>query len=212
MNNLNQLDNSLKKMPLIAILRGIRPKDSVLVGEALVDAGITVLEVPLNSPNAFDSIYKLRSQLPASVLVGGGTVLQPSEVERLDSCGAQFIVSPNTKPAVIESALQRSLVPIPGFYTPTEAMLAVDCGVTYLKLFPANTHHDSFVSSLKSVLPSHCKVLAVGGINAQNSQHYMQLGFNALGVGSSLYRNGLSLLDIQQRAKLFVALCKCNKY
>jgi 2-dehydro-3-deoxyphosphogalactonate aldolase len=143
MNNLNQLDNSLKKMPLIAILRGIRPKDSVLVGEALVDAGITVLEVPLNSPNAFDSIYKLRSQLPASVLVGGGTVLQPSEVERLDSCGAQFIVSPNTKPAVIESALQRSLVPIPGFYTPTEAMLAVDCGVTYLKLFPANTHHDS---------------------------------------------------------------------
>ncbi|MFT6268304.1 MAG: 2-dehydro-3-deoxyphosphogalactonate aldolase [Alphaproteobacteria bacterium] len=208
MNNFARIDSALKQTPLIAILRGIKPDEVVSVGEVLVDAGITVLEVPLNSPNAFDSIYKLRRHLPASVLVGGGTVLQQSEVEKLNACGAEFIVSPNTKPSVIENALQQNMVPIPGFYTPTEALLAIDCGATYLKLFPANSHHDNFISGLKSVLPSHCKLLAVGGMNAQNSQRFMQLGFHGLGIGTSLYCSGMALPDIHQRAKAFVALCK----
>jgi 2-dehydro-3-deoxyphosphogalactonate aldolase len=212
MNNLARIDSALNAMPLIAIMRGINTQEVISVGEILVNAGITVLEVPLNSPNALDSIYTLRNHLPATVVVGGGTVLQPSEVTSLNACGAEFIVSPNTLPTVIESALNYNMVSMPGFYTPTEALLAIDCGATYLKLFPANTHQDSFISGLKSVLPTHCKLLAVGGINIDNSKHYMRLGFDGLGLGSSLYRSGMTLVDIEQRAKAFVAAFKTQEY
>lgn len=203
MKNEQKLQNSLIRLPVIAILRGVSTEDAVAVAEVLVAAGIGAIEIPLNSKDALVSIAKLKHDLPRHVAVGAGTVLSAKDVDQLAACGADFSVSPNTNRRVIKRALAHDIVPIPGFYSPSEAFCAVAAGAQYLKLFPANTVHAGFMPALKSVLPASCKVFAVGGVSIDTAASFLQQGFYGVGIGGSLYCGDLSLSDIEKRARAF---------
>lgn len=175
---------------IVAILRGIEPREVVEVGKALLDAGIRNIEVPLNSPQALTSIERLAASLEGDALIGAGTVLAAASVDDAATAGAKFVVSPNTDVTVIARALHRGLDSMPGIMTPTEAMAAIAAGAKHLKLFPANSVGDGHIRALRDVLPPDCYIWAVGGISAANLEQWMGRGAFGVGVGSSLYRPG----------------------
>jgi 2-dehydro-3-deoxyphosphogalactonate aldolase len=185
---------------IVAILRGIEPGEAVEIGKALVDAGIRIVEVPLNSPDALTSIERLAASFDDDVLVGAGTVLTVDSVDAVATAGAQFVVSPNTDAAVIARTLERGLDPMPGVMTPTEAMAAVAAGARHLKLFPAGSIGDGHIRALRDVLPSDCCVWAVGGVSATNVAQWIERGAFGVGVGSALYRPGHDTGEVRQRA------------
>lgn len=199
------LDKALGGMPLVAILRGISPGEAVPVAERIVAAGITIVEVPLNSPDPFRSIAAITDAVGDRALVGAGTVLQPADVRRVEDAGGRLIVMPHSDPAVIEAAIDAGLPVIPGVMTPTEAFAALASGATALKLFPGELITPKVVGALMAVLPRGARVIPTGGIDAGNLAGYFAKGVAAVGVGSTLYKPGKHPDAVGEDAKALVA-------
>ncbi|EPX84591.1 2-keto-3-deoxy-phosphogalactonate aldolase [Rubellimicrobium thermophilum DSM 16684] len=191
--------------PLIAILRGLRPEEAVAVGEALVAAGIAVIEVPLNSPDPFASIRAMAHAIGDRATVGAGTVLCPEEVERLKEAGGRIVVSPNADEAVIRAAAAHGLESWPGVMTPTEAFAALRWGATGLKLFPGSLIGPEGLRAMRAVLPSGTRVYAVGGAGPENFAAWLAAGADGFGIGSALYRPGMTAEQVGERARALVA-------
>jgi 2-dehydro-3-deoxyphosphogalactonate aldolase len=191
---------------MVAILRGLTTSRAAETGQALVAAGFRSIEVPLNSPEPFDTIALLARQHPYC-LVGAGTVLTTAEVDRVRAAGGRLIVSPNCDPEVIRHSLGLGLRVMPGVGTATEAFAAVRAGATELKLFPASTYGTGHLRALKSVLPKHVRVYPVGGIGSQDIAEWLVSGADGFGFGGELFKPAYTLADVAARAKgLFEAL------
>jgi 2-dehydro-3-deoxyphosphogalactonate aldolase len=193
------MSNTLPEM--VAILRGLTPARAPEVGAALVDCGFRNIEVPLNSPDPFDSIELLARAHGANCLIGAGTVLVPAEVDRVHAVGGRLIVSPNCDADVIGRALELRMRVLPGIATATEAFSAVRAGATELKLFPASTYGAAHLRALKSVLPKHVKVFAVGGIGSQDIAEWLASGADGFGFGGELFKPAYTLAELEKRAQ-----------
>ena len=192
-------------LPLIAILRGIRPEEALPHAQALIDAGFDAIEVPLNSPQWQKSIADIVQRFGSKALVGGGTVLKPADVDVLVEVGAKLVVTPNTRPSLIAYAVQRGLQVAAGFATASEAFDALDAGAQALKLFPATTYGTGHVKALKAVLPAGVPLFAVGGVTPANLAEYMAAGCIGAGLGSDLYKPGQDVSRTAEMARAFVA-------
>lgn len=204
MTPIEKFSNALLNLPLVAILRGLTPAEARPIGQALVSAGFTLLEVPLNSPHPLDSIALLAQQQPQA-LVGAGTVLNPAQVRDVHSAGGALIVSPNFDPAVVREAVRLGMVCLPGIITPTEAFGALAAGAHGLKLFPAELVSPAVLKALLAVLPVGTPVLPVGGINTDNMNPWRAAGAAGFGLGSSLYKPGKPAHQVLEDANIFVA-------
>jgi len=192
-------------MPIVAILRGIRPDEVVEVADALYDAGIRAIEVPLNSPDPYDSIGRLSAKFGEKCLCGAGTVLNAEQVDQVAEAGGRLIVSPDSNPPVIRRALELGMVPAPGFATPTEAFAAIRAGAKTLKLFPAAAYGTAYLKALREVLPKDVSVLAVGGVGAAEMPEWRAAGAEGFGIGGGLYKPGRPVAEIAERAATLVA-------
>lgn len=199
------LDTYLKDLPLIAILRGVTLDEIVPVGRALYDAGFRVIEIPLNSPQPFDSIRRLTAELGDDCLIGAGTVLTEAQVAEVDAAGGRLIVSPNANLAVIRASKAAGLVSAPGVATPSEGFAALDAGADSLKLFPAEQLGPAVVKAWRAVFPKELALLPVGGITPDNMGPYVAAGANGFGLGSALYKPGLSAAQVSANAQAFAA-------
>ncbi|HEY0660907.1 MAG TPA: 2-dehydro-3-deoxy-6-phosphogalactonate aldolase [Lysobacter sp.] len=177
------------QLPLIAILRGIRPEETQAHVGPLVEEGYDAIEIPLNSPDWQTSIGNSARDFGANAWIGGGTVLREEQVDLLHDLGARFIVTPNTRPALIRYAVARSLQVVAGFATSSEAFAALDAGAQMLKLFPASSYGPSHVRALRAVLPA-VPLFAVGGVTADLLPAFVAAGCNGVGIGGELYRPG----------------------
>jgi 2-dehydro-3-deoxyphosphogalactonate aldolase len=192
-------------LPLIAILRGIRPEEALPHAQALIDAGFDAIEVPLNSPQWQKSVADIVQRFGSKALIGGGTVLKPADVDALVEAGAKLVVTPNTRPSLIEYAVQRGLQVAAGFATASEAFDALDAGAQALKLFPATTYGTGHVKALKAVLPAGVPLFAVGGVTPANLGEYLAAGCIGAGLGSDLYKPGQDVSRTSEMARAFVA-------
>jgi len=192
-------------LPLVAILRGIRPEEVLDVAAALHEAGIGAIEVPLNSPSPLESVSRLAAKFGDRCLCGAGTVLRPADVDAVHAAGGRLIVTPNTVPAVIERAVALGLTVMPGFATATEAFAALGAGAGMLKLFPAASYGPTHLKALREVLPAAVSVFAVGGVGAANLAPWRMAGCAGLGVGGDLYRAGHPAGEVHRRALALVA-------
>jgi 2-dehydro-3-deoxyphosphogalactonate aldolase len=183
--------STLEEAPLIAILRGIRPPEAEAVGAALIEAGVRLIEVPLNSPDPFNSIARLVKRFGEDALIGAGTVLAAEDVTELADIGASLVIAPNTDVAVISAARAAGLVAIPGAATPSECFTAIKAGANALKLFPMEMIGLAGVKAMKAVLPADVPLIAVGGVGAANVVSFREAGCQGFGLGSSLYKPGM---------------------
>ncbi|MEM7630819.1 MAG: 2-dehydro-3-deoxy-6-phosphogalactonate aldolase [Pseudomonadota bacterium] len=190
---------------IIAILRGITPDEAVPVADALVDAGITRIEVPLNSPNPFDSIGKMLDAHGDTAMIGAGTVLDVRDVERLHEMGAHMVVSPDANATVIVATKQAGMLSYPGVLTPTECFAALQAGADGLKLFPASHLGVSGFKAIGAVLPQGTRTYAVGGVGAADFADWLGAGITGFGIGSALYKPGLPVDEVATRAAEMVA-------
>ncbi|MGB8815333.1 MAG: 2-dehydro-3-deoxy-6-phosphogalactonate aldolase [Paracoccaceae bacterium] len=190
--------------PLIAILRGLTPPDALPIARALIDAGITTIEVPLNSPDAFISIRAMADAFGQIALIGAGTVLTTAQVESLARAGGKLVVSPNYDPAVIAATKALGLQSWPGIFTPTEAFAALRAGADGLKLFPGNMAGPGGLKALRAVLPTGTKVYAVGGAGPENFAQWRTASADGFGIGTALYTPGLTAAEVATRAKILV--------
>jgi 2-dehydro-3-deoxyphosphogalactonate aldolase len=190
--------------PIIAILRGILPAEVLAVGGALLDAGISLIEVPLNSPEPLDSIAQLQREFGAKALIGAGTVLSALEVAEVAGAGGQLIVSPNVNIEVIARTRALGMESLPGFLTASEALAAVAAGAAHLKLFPASSMGPSHIQAIREVLPRAVEVWAVGGVGAHDLSRWLHLGARGIGAGSSLFKPGDTAAVVGQRARTLV--------
>ena len=204
MNLHQQFIEALSILPLIAILRGITPIEAVPIGQALVSTGWTLIEVPLNSPRPLDSIAAMVSAFPQA-LIGAGTVLTPNDVRNVHAAGGQLIISPNFNPTVVGEAVRLGLVCLPGVMTASEAFAAVDAGAAGLKIFPAEMASPAVVKALRAVLATSTVVLPVGGITPENMAAYTAAGANGFGIGSALYKPGMTAGAVTTNATKFIA-------
>lgn len=195
-------------LPLIAILRGVTPAEAPAIGDALVAAGITTIEVPLNSPDPLESITALAKGLGTSATVGAGTVLTVAQVDAVAEAGGQIIVSPNCNVDVIARTKTRGLQSWPGVFTPTEAFSALDAGADGLKLFPGAMAGTSGLSAIRAVLPAGTLVYAVGGAGADNFAEWVAASADGFGIGSALYKPGMNAEAVGARATEIVAAYK----
>lgn len=186
--------------PLIAILRGLKPKETEAVVGALIETGFTAIEIPLNSPEPFRSIETAVRLAPEGCLIGAGTVLTVEEVDRLADVGGRLMVSPNVEPAVIGRAAGKGMVTMPGVFTPTEALAAARAGATGLKFFPASVLGPSGIQAIRAVLPADLVIAAVGGVSEANFADYAKVGVRSFGLGSSLYKPGMGADEVRARA------------
>lgn len=199
------LDDALRRCPLVAILRGITPPEVPAICDALLASGITVIEVPLNSPTPLDSIGRAVRHCGDRALLGAGTVMTPQDVDGVAKAGGRLIVMPHFDRDVIEAAGAKGLIAIPGIATPTEAFAALAAGADALKLFPAEMLTPSVVKSLRAVLPQGVKLIPVGGISQANIPAYRAAGAAGFGIGSNLYSPGKSAADVAMAARALVA-------
>lgn len=188
------------KYPLIAILRGLKPEETAGVVGALIETGITAIEIPLNSPDPFRSIETAVKMAPEGCLIGAGTVLTTAQVEQLADVGGRLMVSPNVEPAVISLAAEKGMVTMPGVLTPTEALSAAAAGATGLKFFPASVLGPSGIIAIRAILPPGLEIAAVGGVSDANFGDYAKAGIRSFGLGSSLYKPGMSAAEVRERA------------
>lgn len=193
------------EMPLVAILRGVTPDSVCAIADALCAAGIRIVEVPLNSPQPLDSIARLQSRQDRLV-IGAGTVTHVAEVEAVVAAGGQIIVAPNMDPAVIGRALALGATPLPGVATATEAFAAVAAGARVLKLFPAASHGAGHLKALRAVLPGDVVMMPVGGVGPDDMAGWWAAGAGGFGLGSELYRPGMTADDVGARAARAVAV------
>jgi len=199
------LKQALAACPLIAILRGIRPEECVAVGKALVKAGFTVIEVPLNSPQPAESIALLAHEFGARALIGAGTVIAPHQVEEVAQAGGGLIVMPHADANLLVEAKALGLAALPGFATPTEAFAMLRAGADGLKLFPAEANPPRVLKALRAVLPRDAPVLPVGSITVDNMGDYWAAGADGFGLGSALYKPGASVEQVAKAAAKFKA-------
>jgi 2-dehydro-3-deoxyphosphogalactonate aldolase len=195
-------ENAMAALPLVAILRGITPAEALPVGQALVDAGFRLIEVPLNSPEPLTSISALARAFPQAV-VGAGTVLRRDEVGPVQAAGGRLVVAPNFSAAVVQEARELAMACLPGVATPTEAFAALDAGATGLKLFPGEMISPAAVKALRAVLPPRTLLLPVGGITPGNASTYRAAGADGLGIGSALYKPGRPPHEVAASARAF---------
>jgi 2-dehydro-3-deoxyphosphogalactonate aldolase len=195
----------LHPLPLVAILRGVKPDEVIDVAEALVDAGFRIIEVPLNSPRPFSSIEKLSARFGDRILTGAGTVMEPASVSAVASAGGRLIVMPHADPNVVETAKSQGLIALPGFATATEAFRMLAAGADGLKLFPAEANPPQVLKAIRAVLPAETRVLPVGGITPDKMGGYWNAGANGFGLGSALYKPGMSVDEISRNAGAFCA-------
>ncbi len=196
---------------LVAILRGLRPEEALAHAEVLVDAGILTIEVPLNSPDPYDSIAAIAGRYGDRALIGAGTVLTPDQADRVSASGGRLMVSPNMNPNVIRRAKALGMVALPGVMTPTEAFAALDSGADGLKLFPGEMISPKIVRALRAVLPAQVPIFAVGGVGAETMGDYIAAGCNGAGLGSSLYKPGQSPEDTREKATALLSAWRSAK-
>lgn len=206
-----KLEDALEACGIVAILRGVTPGEVVAVSQVLYDAGIRVVEVPLNSPEPFVSIEKLTKAFEGRMVVGAGTVLSVQDVNVLKSHGGQISVSPDCNEAVIARAVEIGLDPLPGVFTPTEAFAAIRAGAKHLKLFPAEVASPATIKAWKAVLPNQVKIYAVGGVTPENMGDWLAAGASGFGIGSSLYKPGSNLAKVSESAHSLVSAWKRAK-
>lgn len=193
-------DSSAQSKPIIAILRGIQAHEAIPVCEALIAAGITGIEIPLNSPDPYVSIEKIIGAFSERATIGAGTVLTLDQVDKLHDIGARLLVMPNTHPPLIRHAVARKMLTLPGAMTPTEIFQAIEAGASGVKLFPARTLGIAHFIDVNAVLPRGFPVFAVGGIDAANACEWLEAGAAGVGVGGSLYRPGDSAETVHDKA------------
>jgi 2-dehydro-3-deoxyphosphogalactonate aldolase len=191
--------------PIVAILRGVGSTEILDMAESLLEAGIRAIEVPLNSPDPFESIFRLTEAYGQTCLCGAGTVLSASDVESVAQAGGRLIVTPNTNPSVIARAVELGLTVMPGFATATEAFAAVEAGARTLKLFPAGTYGPGHMKAVREVLPRGIGMLAVGGVGAETLGVWVAAGVDGFGIGGEIYRPGRSAKEVGERARTLVA-------
>ena len=201
-------DEALAKLPLIAILRGLRHDEAIDVGTALLDAGFRIVEVPLNSPSPLKSIERIVARHDGHLLIGAGTVLDTQSVARIAGAGARLVVSPNFDTEVVRAAKERDLVSIPGVATPSEAFAALAAGADALKLFPAEMIAPKVVRSMRAVLPNSTRLIPVGGIALDNISTYREAGADGFGIGSALFKPGMSVVEVAAAAAKFVEIMR----
>jgi 2-dehydro-3-deoxyphosphogalactonate aldolase len=185
----------------VAILRGLTPARAMEVGAALVGCGFRTMEVPLNSPEPFDTIKLLAQDYGKTCLIGAGTVLSAAEVDRVQAAGGRLIVAPNFDGEVVRRALELGMRVLPGIGTATEAFAALRAGATELKLFPASTYGSGHLRALKSVLPKHVRIFAVGGIGSQDIAEWLASGADGFGFGGELFKPAYTLAELTTRAQ-----------
>ena len=190
---------AMRELPLIAILRGLKPTEAEAIGDVLVEAGFRLIEVPLNSPQPFDSIALLRKRLPHAV-VGAGTVLTAADVRAVAAAGGELIVAPNFDRDVVVETVRLGMASVPGILTPTEAFAALAAGANGLKLFPAEMASPAVVKAMLAVLPKGTPVIPVGGIAADNLAGWHAAGAGGFGLGSSLYKPGDDAKTVRKKA------------
>ncbi|MEZ5866579.1 MAG: 2-dehydro-3-deoxy-6-phosphogalactonate aldolase [Geminicoccaceae bacterium] len=201
---LERLDTALATLPLVAILRGLRPDDAEAVGAALVEAGFRLIEVPLNSPDPFKSIEKLARRFGDTAVIGAGTVLETAAVGRLRDAGGELVVMPHADVEVIAEAKAQGLVCVPGIATPTEAFAALAAGADGLKIFPAEILPPKAVKAMLAVLPKGTRLLPVGGIEPATMAGYVAAGAAGFGLGSALFKPEFTAAEVGTRASTFV--------
>jgi 2-dehydro-3-deoxyphosphogalactonate aldolase len=194
----------VKRLPLIAILRGITPEEAGPVARTLATAGFAIIEVPLNSPHPLDSIRLLRAELGDTCLVGGGTITTPSQVEEISRVGGRLIVMPHSDLVTVRAAKAAGLVCVPGVATPTEGFAALENGADALKLFPAEQLGPPVIRAWRAVFPPETLFIPVGGITPDNLASYWSAGANGFGLGSALYKPGMRVEDVSSRARAFI--------
>jgi 2-dehydro-3-deoxyphosphogalactonate aldolase len=204
----HDLRTTLRHCSLIAILRGITPGEAASIGGALVEAGVRVIEVPLNSPEPLESIARLARAFGDNAIIGAGTVMTAADVQRVADAGGRLIVMPHSDPEVISAARSAGLWITPGIATSTEAFAALRAGADGLKLFPAEMITPSVVKAMRAVLPKDAMLIPVGGITAANIPAYRSAGANAFGIGSTLYSPGRSATEVARIAKELVAVAR----
>ncbi|AQS62522.1 2-dehydro-3-deoxy-6-phosphogalactonate aldolase [Rhizobium rhizogenes] len=193
------------KYPLIAILRGLKPEETEGVVGALIETGFRAIEIPLNSPDPFRSIEIAAKMAPADCLIGAGTVLSVEDVASLDAAGGKLMVSPNADADVIVAARVKGMVTMPGVLTPTEALVAAKAGATGLKFFPASIIGPSGINAIRTILPKDLVIAAVGGVSDRNFAEYTSAGITAFGLGTSLYKPGMTAAEVRERATVTLA-------
>ncbi|SEQ46531.1 2-keto-3-deoxy-phosphogalactonate aldolase [Devosia sp. YR412] len=196
---------------IIAILRGITPPETVDVCQALIAAGITMIEVPLNSPDALTSIALASNSLSEQAAIGAGTVLTKKQVWAVSDAGGTFVVSPDTNKQVIEETVRLQMLSYPGVFTPSDCFRAIKAGATGLKFFPAEVLGPKGIKAIKAVLPPELPIYAVGGANPDNFNDYFDVGCTGFGLGTYIYKPGMSAADVAERAKTAVAAYDAGK-
>lgn len=199
------VDPHFTSLPLIAILRGVSPDEAVGIAEAVFDAGFRVIEVPLNSPEPFESIRRLADRFGDRARIGAGTVLGVRQVQDVAAAGGTLIVSPNTAPDVIRATKAAGLWSMPGAATPTEGFTALDAGADMLKLFPAEQIGPGVVKAWRAVFPRDLPMVPTGGVSPENMAAFVAAGVSGFGLGSALYKPGMSPADVRRTAETFVA-------
>ncbi|HHS9796944.1 TPA: 2-dehydro-3-deoxy-6-phosphogalactonate aldolase [Klebsiella quasipneumoniae subsp. similipneumoniae] len=198
------LKSWLDRMPFIAILRGVTPAEILPIGHALKDEGFTIIEVPMNSPDAIESIRRLAAEFGDDLLIGAGTVLNPADVDRIADAGGRIIVMPHADIRVIRRAHEKGLYCTPGIVSPTEGFAALEAGADGLKLFPAEATSPAVLKALRAVFPTDVPFLPVGGITPQGMDDWRAAGATGFGLGSALYKPNLSAQAVRENAHAFV--------
>jgi 2-dehydro-3-deoxyphosphogalactonate aldolase len=194
----------LQLCPIISILRGIRPQEAAPICGELIEAGIRIAEVPLNSPEPLKSISLLARDFDEQILVGAGTVTRVEQVADVAAAGGRLVVMPHADPDIVRAAKQAGLIVVPGAFSPTEIFAMHSAGADAVKLFPAEVAGPAMLKALRAVLPAQAGIIAVGGIEASNARSWMQAGALGVGAGSSIYKPGDTALDVRQKARALV--------
>jgi len=201
----------MSRCPIIAILRGIKPGEAESIGSALEEAGVTIVEVPLNSPDPFDSIATLAHVFGDRMLIGAGTLTDPAQVAQVASAGGRLIVTPHAELSIVRAAKEAGLFAVPGFFNPTEAFALLKAGADAIKLFPAEALGPPMLKALKAVLPKYALVVPVGGIDRESIARWTAAGADGFGAASSIYKPGDDANTVKVKAKLLLDAVRASK-
>lgn len=202
--SLNIFQTAMSQLPMVAILRGVTPNEVIDVAQALKTEGFKIIEVPLNSPQPYESIKRLVDTFGDELIIGAGTVLTCEQVDKIHVIGGKIIISPNVNPDVIRLAKAKGLYCVPGFYTITEAFNAIDAGADGIKLFPADTLGAAGLKGMMAVLPKEVPVLPVGGVSNETIMGFLDVGAGGFGLGSGLYKAGMTVAQVTKNARGYI--------